>query len=293
MKAKYFIIIAPVPLYSTLQILSGYTFGAWTGGVVSYFSALAGAIFVFWVSRAIPSLRCAITSCMSRSRGLQRVVKAISKRPSLLFLVRLAPYPYNVLNALLAGCPGLTFQTYTYCTALSLLKVLIHTSVGAGIKNFAEYHTPSNTDGSQLVEEAKDDSADWLHQMSTILGIALCIIIAVYLTYVARKAVDEELEDDEDIECPRGRSRSRARAQYGVRADDEESVGFLDESRDGLGSDFAAFASESTRGVDRESALENGEMVERHDATARLGNASPVPLSSLSATPYGPPEWAH
>ncbi|KAL5488149.1 hypothetical protein ACEPAI_6257 [Sanghuangporus weigelae] len=285
--------IPPIPLYSTLQVLSGYTFGAWTGGVVSYFSALAGAIFVFWVSRSIPSLRCAITSCMSHSRALQRVVRAISKRPSLLFLVRLAPYPYNVLNALLAGCPRLTFQTYMYCTALSLLKVIIHTSVGAGIKSFAEYHSPTNADGSKLVDESSEDSADSLGQMSTILGIVLCVVIAVYLTYVARRAIDEELENDDDMECPRGRSRSRARVQYGVRADDEESAGFLDEPRcDGLGSDFAAFASASTRGANRESTLENGEMVERHDI-ARLSNSSPVPLSSLSATPYGPPEWAH
>ncbi|KAL5530628.1 hypothetical protein ACEPAF_6886 [Sanghuangporus sanghuang] len=284
--------IPPVPLYSTLQVLSGYTFGVWTGSIVSYFSALAGAIFVFWLSRSIPSLRCAITSCMSRSRALQRVVRAISKRPSLLFLVRLAPYPYNVLNALLAGCPRLTFRTYTYCTALSLLKVIIHTSIGAGIKNFAEYHSPTNTDGSKLVDESGEDSTDSLGQMSTIIGIVLCVVIAVYLTYVARRAVDEELEDDDDMECPRGRSRSRARVQYGVRADDEESAGFLDEPHcDGLGPDFAAFASASTRGANRESTLENGEMVERHD-TARLGNSSPAPLSSLSATPYGPPEWA-
>ncbi|KAL5508350.1 hypothetical protein ACEPAH_5969 [Sanghuangporus vaninii] len=285
--------IPPVPLYSTLQVLSGYTFGAWSGGIVSYFSALAGAIFVFWLSRSIPSLRCAITSCMSRSRALQRVVRAISKRPSLLFLVRLAPYPYNVLNALLAGCPRLTFQTYMYCTALSLLKVIIHTSVGAGIKNFADYHSPTNADGSKLMNESGEDSADSLGQMSTILGIVLCVVIAVYLTYVARRAVDEELEDDEDMECPRGRSRSRARVQYGVRADDEESAGFLDEPRcDGLGPDFAAFASVSTRGANRENTFENGEMVERHD-TARLGNSSPAPLSSLTATSYGPPEWAH
>lgn len=279
---------APIPLYSTLQILSGYTFGAWTGGVVSYFSALAGALFVFALSRSVPSLRCAITSCMSHSRALQRVVRAISKRPSLLFLVRLAPYPYNVLNALLAGCPRLTFRTYATCTALSLLKVIVHTSVGAGIKNFADYHSPSKTDNSSLLEDSGKDNTDSIGRMSTIVGVVLCIILAIYLSFVARRAVDEELEDDDDLESGRDRSRLRARAAYGVRADEEESAAFLDESGgEGLGPDFAQFVQASARGHDRGGALENGEMSERDNRAP----SSPVPLSSLSAVPYGPPEW--
>lgn len=44
-------ILAPLPLYSTLQVLSGYTFGAWVGGIVSYVSAFLGALFVFGMSR--------------------------------------------------------------------------------------------------------------------------------------------------------------------------------------------------------------------------------------------------
>ncbi|EJD01050.1 uncharacterized protein FOMMEDRAFT_29830 [Fomitiporia mediterranea MF3/22] len=284
--------IPPVPLYSTLQILSGYTFGAWTGAVVSYFSALAGALFVFSLSRSIPSLRSAVTSCMSHSRALQRVVRAISRRPSLLFLVRLAPYPYNVLNALLAGCPRLTFRTYASCTALSLLKVIIHTSVGAGIKNFAEYHSSPKENGSSGKNGSNDDHSNSLGHMSSIFGIVLCVALAIYLMLVARRAVDEELEDDDDIECGRGRSRSRARADYGVRADDEESAAFLSESRgEDLGSDFAAFVSAPANDPGRGSSLQNVEMAEREDPS-RLRTTSPVPLSSLSATPYGPPEWS-
>ncbi len=35
-----------------------------------------------------------------------------------------------------------------------------------------------------------------LGHYSTIIGIALCVAIFVYLSYIARKAVDEELEED-------------------------------------------------------------------------------------------------
>jgi hypothetical protein len=47
--------------------------------------------------------------------------------------------------------------------------------------------------------------------MWTIIGVALCIAIFIYLSYVARKAVDEELDDET--------------------ADDEETLNFLPSRR--------------------------------------------------------------
>lgn len=43
--------------------------------------------------------------------------------------------------------------------------------------------------------EGADD--DWLSRMWSAGGIALCVALAVYLSIVARRAVDEELGDDE------------------------------------------------------------------------------------------------
>ncbi|KAG7445845.1 uncharacterized protein BT62DRAFT_987086 [Guyanagaster necrorhizus] len=176
--------IPPIPLYSTLIILSGYTFGLWTGAVISYFSALAGALVVFTVSRSL--LHDTITRWLDSACTMKRVVRAIDKRPKLLFLIRLAPYPYNVMNCLLAAAPTLSLRTYTICTALSLFKVIIHTSVGASIHSFKEYHGA----------EKDTTSSDTVAHMWTYLGIGLCVAILVYLSYVARRAVDEELEDD-------------------------------------------------------------------------------------------------
>lgn len=126
-------------------------------------------------------------------------------------MVRLAPYPYNVMNALLAASPTLTFKTYTLCTALSLFKVIIHTTIGASIHSFAGYHlhkTPDSSDspidgqdptqdGGDGVPASDDDEGALLSRLSAVVGIVLCIAIIVYLSWVARKAVDDELEDDE------------------------------------------------------------------------------------------------
>ncbi|KAF5363585.1 hypothetical protein D9756_000546 [Leucocoprinus leucothites] len=167
--------IPPFPLYSTLIILSGYTFGPWTGAVISYFAALTGALFVFMISRSL--LRNSITT--------PKVALSNSSRS----------IPYNVMNCLLAASPSLTLHTYTVCTALSLFKVIIHTSLGASIHSFRDYHVQASRKDTE-----EDQSADTVARMWTGAGILLCILILVYLSIVARRAVDDELDDDDDRE---------------------------------------------------------------------------------------------
>jgi len=179
-------------LYSTLIVLSGYTFGAWPAAVLSYLAALTGALTVFIISRTL--YRDAICRWLDSTVTIKRVVRAIEKRPKLLFLIRLAPYPYNVMNCLLAASPTLTLKTYTICTALSLFKVIIHTSLGASIHSFKEYHVVAPDKGGAAVDEAAD--ADTVARAWTVVGIILCIAIFVYLTVIARRAVDDELDDE-------------------------------------------------------------------------------------------------
>jgi uncharacterized membrane protein YdjX (TVP38/TMEM64 family) len=193
---------APFPLYSTLIILSGYTYGPWTGALISYFAALTGAVFVFILSRSL--LRNSIARWLNSYPSIKRVVRAIEKRPKLLFLIRLAPYPYNVMNCLLAASPSLTLHTYTVCTALSLFKVIIHTSLGASIHSFREYHVQTSQKDAE-----EDQSADTVARMWTGAGILLCVLILVYLSIVARRAVDDELDDDDGPVTAREDSEER------------------------------------------------------------------------------------
>jgi len=173
----------PLPLYSTLMTLSGYCFGAMPGAVLSYVASLTGALVVFLLARAYA--RDWVMTVFSKAPSLRRAVRAVEKRPNVLFLVRLAPYPYNLMNVLLAASPTLTLRTYTICTALSLFKVIIHTSIGAGIRSFAD-HASSGHEGDQ-----------WWAQVWTGLGIALCVGLFIYLAIIARRAVDEELHEEE------------------------------------------------------------------------------------------------
>ncbi|CDZ96370.1 Predicted membrane protein [Phaffia rhodozyma] len=193
----------PVPLYSTLIILSGYGFGAWTGFIISYTAALVGALVVFLLSRFL--FRASMIRLLSRSPSLARVIHAIERKPSLLFLIRLAPYPYNLLNTLLASSRTLTLKKYTTITAISLGKLIIHTTVGSTIHNWGDYHSDTGlSDSIEGSEQDKISPEEWdlmkqnekrgetLRKAWSIIGIILCIALFVYLTHVARRAVNDQ-----------------------------------------------------------------------------------------------------
>jgi len=181
----------PLPLYSTFIVLSGYTFGARDGFIISYTASLVGAVVVYGVSFRF--MREYLSSTVCRNAWMKRILRSIERKPRLLFLIRLAPYPYNLLNALLAASPSLTFRTYCTCTALSLFKLIIHTSAGSTIHRFADYHAH----GGEEDEEGSKMTKIW-----SGLGIALCVGLFIYLSHLARKAVAEE--DEMDVEAALG-----------------------------------------------------------------------------------------
>lgn len=73
--------------------------------------------------------------------------------------------------------------------------------------------------------EQEESSADTVARTWTIIGVGLCVAILVYLSIVARKAVDDELEEE----------------QYG---DSEERLAFLSPSSISNDSNLEAGASE-------------------------------------------------
>jgi hypothetical protein len=86
---------------------------------------------------------------------------------------------------------------------------------GASIHSFRDYHVENPGrpgDATEFVpEDEEEDSANTVARMWTIIGVTLCVAIFVYLSYVARKAVDEELDDEN--------------------AEDEETLAFLPSQR--------------------------------------------------------------
>jgi hypothetical protein len=124
-----------------------------------------------------------------------------------------APLVYGRTEWNVCRSPLLSWQTYTLCTALSLFKLIIHTSIGSTIHSFSHHYlktptggnattpgVPGNgtapTNGTAPATGAGDDEGGALGTVSTVVGIALCIALLVYLSVVARRAVDDELGED-------------------------------------------------------------------------------------------------
>ncbi|KAF8322018.1 hypothetical protein DL93DRAFT_2028532, partial [Clavulina sp. PMI_390] len=181
----------PLPLYSTLMMLGGYTFGATTAFYISYAASLVGAVIVFLIFRyTIPSRIAA--SLLPPS--LKRVVRAIEQRPSIFLLIRVAPYPYNVLNAVLGSSSSMTLSRYVGTTALSLLKVIVHTTIGSEIRSFKDMHSDAGKK-----KEGEETTASWgWKEAWTAVGIVLCVGLFIYLSFVARNAVNEECADADE-----------------------------------------------------------------------------------------------
>jgi hypothetical protein len=148
-----------------------------------------------------------ITRWLSNATSVKRVVRAIEKRPQLLFLIRLAPYPYNVMNCLLGASPTLTLRTYLVCTALSLFKVIIHTTLGSSIHSFARYHVQPDHDtvpnGEQDLSQSDGDAGteeeNPIGFYAKIAGVILAVGVFIYISVVARKAINDELGDDDEL----------------------------------------------------------------------------------------------
>lgn len=156
------------------------------------------------------------------------LLNIIPANAHLLLLIRIAPYPYNLLNVILASSPSLTLKTYTGCTAISLLKVILHTWFGSGIHDISELHRspPSGIPGHGphhgigghgghghgdhgsgaegdhghhgYAGRREDVKVYW-----TWGGLALCVVLFVYLHHVAKKALaraQAEVERDNRVE---------------------------------------------------------------------------------------------
>jgi len=81
--------------------------------------------------------------------------------------------------------------------------------MGASIQSFKDHHVVDPKNGEKHEHT--------LGELWTVIGIVLCIAILIYLSIIARRAVDEELNDESVSSC-----------------DNEETIAFLspDETND-------------------------------------------------------------
>ncbi|CDS04084.1 hypothetical protein LRAMOSA07039 [Lichtheimia ramosa] len=187
----------PMIGYGTYQTLSGFTFGFAQGFPVSYFSALLGSVVCFVVSRLW--LKGFVTRLMARYPNLKAVVHAVEKKGFKLFLlIRLSPYPFNLLNVLFAAT-NISLRDYTIGTALTLTKIALHVYIGANLTSFAKQFLDEEDDSEMTDSERRANTA---RTIAMIIGSVLATCVMIYIYIVAKRAVkeveQEEQQDDQE-----------------------------------------------------------------------------------------------
>ncbi|ORZ33116.1 snare associated Golgi protein-domain-containing protein, partial [Catenaria anguillulae PL171] len=125
----------PMMGYSTVLYLCGYIYGFPWGWIPSFIGALAGSVLCFYLSRYyLREWAQRKLSAYATAKALKRTIEKRGLR--LMILIRLAPYPFNFCNVLLATT-NVSLRDFTLATAVSLPKTLLHTYIGASISSFA------------------------------------------------------------------------------------------------------------------------------------------------------------
>lgn len=109
----------------------------------------------------------------------------------LLILLRLAPYPFNVMNALLAQIPTITLQEYVVSTAIGLLKVILHTITGSMLVELEDVikHPEQQQNGLSATER--------IDLVILFLSVSFGLVSGVYLYRILQHALAEV--DDEEV----------------------------------------------------------------------------------------------
>ncbi|GAA5808099.1 hypothetical protein MFLAVUS_001481 [Mucor flavus] len=174
----------PVIGYGTYQTLSGFTFGFQIGFPISYFSALLGAIVCFSLSRTF--LKARVTRMLSKYPNLEAVVHAVEKKGFKLFiLIRLSPYPFNLLNVVFAAT-NISLFHFAAGTALTLLKIALHVYIGANLTSLAKHILGEEEDLSE--DEIRIEK---LKSFAMIVGTIITFIGMAYIYRVAKAAIKE------------------------------------------------------------------------------------------------------
>ncbi|ORZ07885.1 snare associated Golgi protein-domain-containing protein [Absidia repens] len=184
----------PMIGYGTFQSLSGFTFGFAKGYPISYFSALFGAVACFIISRRYLKKR--VQSTMAKYPNLEAVVKAVEKKGFKLFvLIRLSPYPFNLLNVLFAAT-DIPLSHFALGTALSLIKIGLHVYIGANLTSFAKHVLGGEDD---LTESEK--RAETVREIVIVIGSILATAVMVYVYFVAKRAVEEVKQESDESQA--------------------------------------------------------------------------------------------
>lgn len=179
------ITVAFVPA-SIVTLGAGVVFGVLKGAALVFGGAMLGATAAFLVGRYLA--RGWVASKIANNPSFQAVDDAIARDGrKIIFLLRLSPvFPFNLLNYAL-GLSQISLKDYVVGTMGILPGTVMYVYLGALVGNLA---TLGTTDSSQSPQAA---TVQWIIR---IVGLMATVAVTLYVTRIARKALNEALPSD-------------------------------------------------------------------------------------------------
>jgi uncharacterized membrane protein YdjX (TVP38/TMEM64 family) len=184
------ITVAFVPA-SVVTLGAGVVFGVIKGSVLVFIGAMLGATAAFLVGRYVA--RGWVASKIANSPRFQAIDDAIAQSGrKIIFLLRLSPvFPFNLLNYGL-GLSQISLKDYVVGTIGILPGTIMYVYLGSLVGSLATL----GADSSQSPEAAK---IQWIIR---IVGLIATVAVTLYVTRIARKALNEALPASPEAIAP-------------------------------------------------------------------------------------------
>jgi uncharacterized membrane protein YdjX (TVP38/TMEM64 family) len=167
---------------SLVTLAAGALFGLGPGLVAISLGSTAGACAAFLIGRGLA--RPWVEKKVAGSPKFQAVDQAIAAQGfKIVLLLRLSPvFPFTLLNYFLA-LTRVRFRDYFLASWLGMFPgTVMYVYLGSTLANLAEVFS-------------KDRPADVSQQVFFFVGLAVTVVATIYITRVARRALDQAIAD--------------------------------------------------------------------------------------------------
>ncbi|MBC7516684.1 MAG: TVP38/TMEM64 family protein [Alkalinema sp. FL-bin-369] len=170
---------------SLLTLGSGVLFGLVWGSVYVFFAATLGATLAFWLGRTVA--RDWVSKKISAYPKFAAIDKAVAKEGfKIVFLTRLSPlFPFNLLNYAF-GITQVSLKDYVLGSVGMIPGTILYVYIGSLIGSVAQI----GMKGATL-----DPQAQKLQWTAKIIGFIATIAVTVYITRIAKKALDDSISE--------------------------------------------------------------------------------------------------
>ncbi|MGL5079844.1 MAG: TVP38/TMEM64 family protein [Waterburya sp.] len=171
---------------SLLTLGAGVLFGVIQGSVYVFIGATLGATLAFLVGRYLA--RGWISNKIASNQKFQAIDQAVGREGlKIVLLTRLSPiFPFNLLNYGL-GVTGVSLKDYVLGSVGMIPGTIMYVYIGSLAGSIATIGSESQPDANPI--------AQWTIR---IIGFIATVAVTLYITKIARKALDESINTKEE-----------------------------------------------------------------------------------------------